>query len=318
MIKAVTTAGNASNVANVLTAPMTEPDDVTGFKAIQSTTDHTLIRLSWDAPISLDVSYYVIKKDNWDTGEVVSSCASGVFFDTTVADETEQTYLIKAVSRAGKTDSLEIVPGANIAITPDATNDRLIVAVSGAVPNATNAATAAACTGNAATASKIQTPVTINGVSFDGSQSIFITAPANGGTSAACSGNAATATKLQTPRTISLMGAVAGSGSFDGSGSVAINTVNNNIYIVESGSDSNYYWRKWSDGTIEQWGRGTGCATITFPVTFPNSCFWVSLGDGESGKYENIYPTNITTSGFIGSFGGRSYADPFYYYAIGR
>jgi hypothetical protein len=41
-----------------------------------------------------------------------------------------------------KTDTLEIVPGANIAITPDATNDRLIVAVSGTVPNATTATNA--------------------------------------------------------------------------------------------------------------------------------------------------------------------------------
>ena len=56
--------------------------------------------------------------------------------------------------------------------------------------------------GNAGTATKLQTARTINGVSFDGSANITITAAANGGTSAACSGNAATATKLQTARTI--------------------------------------------------------------------------------------------------------------------
>ena len=43
-------------------------------------------------------------------------------------------------------------------------------------------------------------------------------------TAAACSGNSATATKLQTPRTISLTGNASGSGTFDGSGNVSINT----------------------------------------------------------------------------------------------
>jgi hypothetical protein len=53
------------------------------------------------------------------------------------------------VQADGKTDTLEIVPGANIAVTPDAVNDRLTIAVSGTVPSAT---TAGSCTGNAATA----------------------------------------------------------------------------------------------------------------------------------------------------------------------
>ena len=56
--------------------------------------------------------------------------------------------------------------------------------------------------GNASTATKLQTARTINGVSFDGSANITVTAAANGGTSASCSGNSATATKLQTARTI--------------------------------------------------------------------------------------------------------------------
>lgn len=49
--------------------------------------------------------------------------------------------------------------------------------------------------GNAGTATKLATARTINGVSFDGSANITITAAANGGTSAACSGNSATASK---------------------------------------------------------------------------------------------------------------------------
>ena len=57
-------------------------------------------------------------------------------------------------------------------------------------------------TGNAASATKLQTSRRINGVLFNGTGDITITAEANGGTAAACSGNAATATRLQTGRTI--------------------------------------------------------------------------------------------------------------------
>lgn len=38
-----------------------------------------------------------------------------------------------------KTDTLEIMPGANIAVTPDATNDRITIALTGKVPSAANA-----------------------------------------------------------------------------------------------------------------------------------------------------------------------------------
>jgi hypothetical protein len=70
-------------------------------------------------------------------------------------------------------------------------------------------------TATAAAATKLATARTINGVNFDGSANISISAPANGGTSAACSGNAATATKLATARTINGV-------AFDGSANISI------------------------------------------------------------------------------------------------
>lgn len=107
--------------------------------------------------------------------------------------------------------------------------------------------------GNAETATKLQTPRTINGVLFDGTQNISL--PEAGayslptasdsvlggikvGSGLAISnsvlsvdtlnqsttGNAATATKLQTACTISLTGAVTGNVNFDGSGNVSITT----------------------------------------------------------------------------------------------
>ena len=63
--------------------------------------------------------------------------------------------------------------------------------------------------GNAATATKLQTPRQINGVNFDGSANITITAAANGG-------NAATATKLQTAWSIQTNLGYANGETFDG------------------------------------------------------------------------------------------------------
>lgn len=107
--------------------------------------------------------------------------------------------------------------------------------------------------GNAGTATKLQTPRTINGISFDGSQDILLPVSGNyslptasdsvlggikvgsglaisnsvlsvGTLNQSTTGNAATASKLQAARTISLTGNVTGSTSFDGSANVSLTT----------------------------------------------------------------------------------------------
>ncbi|TCL38793.1 hypothetical protein EV210_103276 [Anaerospora hongkongensis] len=137
-------------------------------------------------------------------------------------------------------DTLELVAGNNISLTPDATNDRVTIAVTGTVAaaataaactgNATSATTAANCTGNSATATKLAFARTIalNGkvtgtaTGFDGSGNITI--PVTSVMADSCTGNAATATKLATTRTITLTGDVTGATTFDGSGNASIAT----------------------------------------------------------------------------------------------
>jgi hypothetical protein len=78
-----------------------------------------------------------------------------------------------------------------------------------------------AVTGNASTATALQTARTIGGVSFDGTANINLPGVNTAGNQST-SGNAATATKLATARTISLTGDVTGSASFDGSANASI------------------------------------------------------------------------------------------------
>lgn len=73
-------------------------------------------------------------------------------------------------------------------------------------------------TGNAATATKLKTAVTIGGVSFDGSASISLPGVNTAGNQST-SGNAGSATKLQTARTI-------GGVSFDGTANIDLPGVN--------------------------------------------------------------------------------------------
>ena len=78
-------------------------------------------------------------------------------------------------------------------------------------------------TGNAASATVLQTARTIGGVSFNGSANINLPGVNTAGNQNT-SGNAATATKLATARNIALTGAVTGNANFDGSGNISIST----------------------------------------------------------------------------------------------
>jgi hypothetical protein len=147
-----------------------------------------------------------------------------------------------------ETDTLELVAGANIALTPDATNDRVTVAVTGTVPtattatNATNhinassgahAASAISCTATGdVAATNVQAAITelasekvpVSDVVTAAAANKILKLNSSGQLPAAITGNAATATKLATARTVALTGDVTGSGSFDGSANISIVT----------------------------------------------------------------------------------------------
>ena len=123
----------------------------------------------------------------------------------------------------------------------------------------------AALSGNASTATKLATPVTINGVNFDGSTNVTVTAAAGTLTGTALpsavtsapgitglgtlanltvtntiQGNAATATKLKTPVLINGL-------SFDGSSNITITSDN-----ITGGSGNQYY----SNGLVRSYLSG--------------------------------------------------------------
>ena len=104
----------------------------------------------------------------------------------------------------------------------------------GKTENAASATTAAACTGNAASATKLATARTIGGVSFDGTANINLPGVNTAGNQNT-TGNAASATKLATARTI-------GGVSFDGSANInlpGVNTAGNQSTTGNAASATN-------------------------------------------------------------------------------
>lgn len=181
-------------------------------------------------------------------------------------------------------------------------------------------------TGNASTATTLQTARTINNVSFNGGANITVepyveldtgtaatryltfvdsstagyqrmnmdTAltynPSTNVLGATISGNAATATKLQTARTITLGGDLSGSATFDGSANITINGSVNNIAVLH--------------GTIANGG------TIPLPSGYTEAqCKWiVSINDSNAngsgwdvreGLSTNHYETRCYTTGRV-------------------
>jgi hypothetical protein len=177
-----------------------------------------------------------------------------------------------------------------------------------------NGGTSAACSGNAATATKLATARTINGVAFDGSANITVTAAANGGNAATVggaapgteannvlkldSGGKVPAANLPIATAAALGGVKVGSGlSIDGGG--VLSAPQTGIYITERVLGVTGH-TKWSDGYIEQWGTTHWTGTqFTFPIPFPTECDAVYIT-----QYDGNVPTlsqvkSLSKTGFL-------------------
>ena len=119
-----------------------------------------------------------------------------------------------------------------------------------------------ALSGNASTATTLQTARTIGGVSFNGSSNINLPGVNTAGDQDT-SGNAATATALATSRTISLTGDVSGSASFNGTANATIsatiaddshNHIISNVDGLQTALDSKYVASTQTEAT---WETGT-------------------------------------------------------------
>ena len=85
------------------------------------------------------------------------------------------------------------------------------------------------------------------------------------------------------------------------------NKINSMKYVIESGSNSNGWYRKWSDGFIEQWNVLTSNQknqTINLPISFSNTTYYVNFiqyrpnASSVGWDYHYVVRTSITKSSF--------------------
>jgi hypothetical protein len=168
-----------------------------------------------------------------------------------------------------------------------------------------NATTSSSTTGNAATATALQTARTIGGVSFDGTANINLPGVNTTGNQNT-SGNAATATALATGRTISLTGDVTGtSGSFDGTGNVSIAaTIAANSVALGTDTTGNYV-ATIATGTGLDGSASSEGATPTISLDLSELATSTTNGDGDFfvvvdalNVQRKLTKANINNSGF--------------------
>ena len=152
-------------------------------------------------------------------------------------------------------------------------------------------------TGNAATATALETARNIGGVSFNGTANINLPGVNTAGNQNT-SGNAATATKLATARNIALTGAVTGNANFDGSGNISISTSATSDPTLTINGDAS------GSATFTNLGNATLTLTIaddSHNHTIANIDNLQSALDGKqaAGTYNTIIgtDTDINTSG---------------------
>ena len=85
------------------------------------------------------------------------------------------------------------------------------------------------------------------------------------------------------------------------------NKINSMKYVIESGSNDNGWYRKWSDGFIEQWNVLTSNQknqTINLPISFSNTTYYVNFiqyrpnASSAGWNYHYVVRTSITKSSF--------------------
>lgn len=73
--------------------------------------------------------------------------------------------------------------------------------------------------------------------------------------------------------------------------------------VIESGSNANGRYRKWSDGLIEQWGVGTCGNTVSLPTNFSNTNYIVIVSPNEYGHGMSFGSKGKTVSSFTPTSG---------------
>ena len=171
--------------------------------------------------------------------------------DGATADQTapEILTLLKTVDGSGSELDADLLDGQDGAYYLDASNINAGTIDDNRLPDTITSSV----TGNAATATKLETVRTIGGVSFDGTADINLPGVDISGNQDT-TGNASTATKLETPRTINGV-------SFDGSADITITTPDDATAVKLTGDQTIAGIKTFSSNIVGDVTGNSGTAT---------------------------------------------------------
>jgi len=119
MICAKNVGGFYSSPLNLATFANVEPSDVTGFTASQTANERGKVHLTWNAVGEPDIDYYEIREGvNWDSGDVLVTRLTGLFYDAVVNTERNYCFWIAAVNKAGFYSNGPASESISISLTP--------------------------------------------------------------------------------------------------------------------------------------------------------------------------------------------------------
>ena len=85
---------------------------------------------------------------------------------------------------------------------------------------------------------------------------------------------------------------------------ISMNDLANTPTVIESGSNKNGRYRKWSDGLIEQWGTGIADGNArTLPIPFPNTNYMILVTPQNYGLGDSFGTKDRTTTSFTPCMG---------------
>jgi hypothetical protein len=259
------------------------------------------------------------------TGEGPQIAAAGIANNAVaLGTKTTGNYVATgAVSGVGLSGSAS-AEGATFTVTSNATNANTANTIvsrdaSGNFSAGTvTAALTGDVTGNADTATSLETARTIGGVSFNGTANINLPGVNTSGNQDT-SGNATTATALATGRTIGMTGDVVWtSASFDGSGNVTgTATIQANSVALGTDTTGNYVGTITGGTGIDSTGATSGEGiTHTLSLDLNELTTSTSDGDGDffavvdsSGNQKKLTKGNVNISGFNNNSGFITSAD---------
>jgi len=214
-----------------------------------------------------------------------------------VNDELYVSTTAGALTNVRPTGASDLVQKIGRVVRSHATTGEIVVLGAGRTNDVPNGTLANDISGNAATATALETARTIGGVSFDGTANINLPGVNTAGNQDT-SGNAATATKWSAATTLSLAGDASGSVVFDGSDTTETLTVT--VANDSHTHDTRYYTESESNARYLQLTGGTMTGELQLNAR-------LDVGNGTNSNHEiRIYKADNNVSDHIQFYNGTT------------